>query len=60
MVAIERRYNTDSEKNKKGLISFKLISTSVIGSYLVMRGFSTLIGGYPSEADMIRAWYAES
>jgi hypothetical protein len=39
---------------------FKLWATSIMGSYLVMRGFSTVIGGYPSEIDMLADWAAES
>jgi len=31
-----------------------------MASYLVMSGFSTFIGGYPSEIDLLSNWAAEA
>ena len=39
---------------------FKIYATSMMGSYLVMRGFSSVIGGYPTEIAILSEWAKES
>lgn len=49
----------EANLNKKRFM-FKLWATSIIGSYLIMRGFSTVVGGYPSEIRLLIDWSNES
>ena len=49
----------DMNHSKKRYL-FKLWAMALMGSYMIMRGFSTVIGGYPSEIDIISEWQQES
>jgi hypothetical protein len=60
MTAVElKAYYMNAAKPSQRFL-FKLWATSIMSSYLIMRGFSTVIGGYPSEIDLLSSWASEA